>query len=217
MRIKIITLYSICSIGLYCCNDANKSENNKRVKEQSKSGFVKENKTSDIEKESQVKTKLTANSSKQVKKFIPPQVIFDPSVVDPMPPDPYWGNIGSIYPPMEGDELILDKPTDEEVFTIVEVNPEFNGGVNEMMKFLKEHIKYPEYAREIGIEGKVYIQFIVFKDGHLSDFKVIKKVHPTLDREALEVVQKMPNWVPGKNNGKSVNVVVVVPIVFKLS
>ena len=86
-----------------------------------------------------------------------------------------------------------------------------------MMKFLKEHIRYPEFARENGIEGKVFVQFIVLKDGHLANFKIIRKVDPSLDREALRVVQQMPNWVPGINNGKAVNVAVIIPVVFKLS
>jgi len=212
MKIQIISLFTLCSIGLFCCNNENKSQ----AKEKSKSGFDKENKCNDIEKESQVKTKQTANSTKQVKKFIPPQVAFDPSYIDPMPRDPSLGIGSSIDPPLEGDELILDKPIDEKVYTVVEVNPEFNGGVNEMMKFLREHIIYPEDAKEIGIEGKVFVQFIVHKDGQLSDFKVIKKVYPSVDREALRVIQQMPNWVPGKNNGNIVSVRVVIPIIFKL-
>jgi TonB family protein len=217
MKIQIITLFTICSIGLFCCNNMNKRENNKLTKEKSKSGLVKEKKSTDVEKESQVKTVQTSNSTKKEKKYIPPQVIFDPSYGDPMPRDPSLGIASSIDPPLEGDELILEKPMEEEVFTVVEVNPEFNGGVNEMLKFLKEHIIYPEDAKEIGIEGKVFIQFIVHKDGHLSDFKIIKKVYPSVDREAIRVVQKMPNWIPGKNNGNIVSVRIVIPIIFKLS
>lgn len=212
MKIQIIFLFTLCSIGLFCCNNENKSQ----AKEKSKSGFDKENKCNDIEKESQIKTKQTANSTKKEKKYIPPQVVFDPSYIDPMPRDPSLGITSSIDPPLEGNELILEKPMEEEVFTVVEVNPEFNGGVNEMMKFLREHIIYPEDAKEIGIEGKVFIQFIVHKDGQLSDFKVIKKVYPSVDREAIRVVQKMPNWIPGKNNGNIVSVRVVIPIIFKL-
>jgi len=217
MKIQIITLFTICSIGLFCCNNVNKRENNKLTKEKSKSGLVKEKKSTGVEKESQVKTIQTSNSTKKEKKYIPPQVIFDPSYGDPMPRDPSLGIASSIDPPFAGDELIIEKPIEEEVFTVVEVNPEFNGGANEMMKFLREHIIYPEDAKEIGVEGKVLIEFIVHKDGHLSDFKVIKKVYPSIDREALRLVQKMPNWNPGKNNGNIVSVRIVIPIIFKLS
>ena len=212
MKIQIISLFTLCSIGLFCCNNEYKSQ----AKEKSKSGFVKEKKSSVIEKDSQFKTKQTANSTKKVKKFIPPQVVFDPGYRDPMPPDPSWGNTSSIDPPMDGDEFTIEKLVEEEVFTIVEVNPEFNGGVNEMMKFLREHIIYPEDAKEIGIEGKVFVQFIVHKDGQLSDFNVIKKVYPSVDKEAIRVVQKMPNWIPGENNGNIVSARVVIPIIFKL-
>ena len=215
MKIQIISLFTLCSIGLFCCN--NKRENNKLIEEKSKSGLVKEKKSTYNEKESQVKIKHTANSTKKEKKYIPPQVIFDASYIDPMPRDPSLGIGSTIDPPLEGGELILEKPMEEEVFTVVEVNPEFNGGMNEMLKFLKEHIIYPEDAKEIGIEGKVLIQFIVHKDGQLSDFKIIKKVYPSVDREAIRVVQKMPNWIPGKNNGNIVSVRVVIPIIFKLS
>ena len=213
MKIQIISLFTLCSIGLFCCNNENKSQS----KEKSKGGLGKEKQCNDIEKESQVKIKHTANSTKKEKKYIPPQVIFDPSYIDPMPRDPSLGIGSSIDPPFEGGELILEKPMEEEVFTVVEVNPEFKGGVNEMMKFLREHIIYPEDAKEIGIEGKVLIQFIVHKDGQLSDFKIIKKVYPSVDREAIRVGQKMPNWSPGKNNGNIVSVRVVIPIIFKLS
>ena len=196
MKIQIISLFTLCSIGLFCCNS--KRENNKLIEEKSKSGLVKEKKSSEIEKETQNKNERSANSNKTDKKYIPPQVIFDPSYIDPMPRDPSLGIGSSIDPPLEGDELILEKPMEEEVFTVVEVNPEFNGGVNEMLKFLKEHIIYPEDAKEIGIEGKVLIQFIVHKDGQLSDFKIIKKVYPSVDRGQSESFKKCPIGFRGK-------------------
>jgi TonB family protein len=214
MKIKIIILFAICSIGLFCCNNNKKD---KLAKEKLKSDLIKEKKSHNNVKESQDKTENSSNSIKKEKRYIPPQVVFDSSYIDPMPRDPSLMEFGPIDQLMEGDELILEKQLEEEVFTIVEVNPEFNGGMNEMLNFLREHIIYPEDAKEIGIEGKVLIQFIVHKDGQLSDFKVIKKVYPSVDREALRVVQKMPKWIPGKNNGKIVSVRVVIPIIFKLS
>lgn len=214
MKIKIIILFVICSIGLVCCKNQKKD---KPAKEKLKSNLIKEKKSHNNVKESQDKTENSSNSIKKEKKYIPPQVVFDSSYIDPMPRDPSLMEFGPIDRPMEGDELILDKPIDEQVFTVVDVHPEYSGGPNEMMKFLKEHIRYPEFARENGIEGKVFVQFIVLKDGHLANFKIIRKVDPSLDREALRVVQQMPNWVPGINNGKAVNVAVIIPVVFKLS
>ena len=130
MKIQIISLFTLCSIGLFCCNNENKSQDNEQAKEKSKSGFVKEKKSSDIEKESQVKTKQTPNSTKKAKKYIPPQVVFDPSYIDPMPRDPSLGIGSSIDPPLEGDELILDKPID-----VDHIVPRSLGGENSINNY----------------------------------------------------------------------------------
>ena len=74
-----------------------------------------------------------------------------------------------------------------------------------MMEFLGKNTKYPEMARENGIQGRVYVQFVVYKDGSIKDVKVMKGRHATLDKEAVRVVKSMPKWVPGKQRGKSVN------------
>jgi periplasmic protein TonB len=105
----------------------------------------------------------------------------------------------------------------EEVLTVVEKMPEFPGGENALIEFLKKQIKYPEDAKDLGISGTVYTSFVVGTDGKLKESKIIKGVHPILDEEALRVLEKMPAWKPGKQKGKPVNVSYVLPIKFTLT
>lgn len=101
----------------------------------------------------------------------------------------------------------------DEVFVVVEEQPEFPGGHPALMKFLSDNIRYPDHG---DIQGRVICNFIVEKDGSLSDFRVVRGVHPSMDKEALRVLQAMPNWKPGKQNGKEVRVRFTVPVVFRL-
>jgi protein TonB len=108
-------------------------------------------------------------------------------------------------------EEVYEKP-----FTVVEQMPEFAGGEQNMMKFLRENIKYPQMARESGIAGSVYVTFVVNKNGQISDVKILRGIGGGCDEEALRVVRAMPNWIPGKQNGKSVPVQFNLPIKFTL-
>ena len=103
------------------------------------------------------------------------------------------------------------------VFDVVEVMPQFPGGQIAMMKYIMENIKYPEQAMKEGIQGRVAVRFIVEKDGSISDVKPILSVHPLLNKEAVRVVESMPKWTPGKQNGKPVRVRFNVPVMFKLN
>ena len=105
----------------------------------------------------------------------------------------------------------------EEVFQVVENLPEFPGGMNELMKFLQQEVKYPKEAQEKGLQGRVIVQFIVKKDGSIIEPKVVKPVDPLLDAEAVRVVSAMPKWNPGKQRGQAVNVRFTLPICFRLS
>jgi protein TonB len=162
-------------------------------------------------------TELTSpkKSSKPKIVFIPPEVIPYPEPSPYPDPEPIWqGTVGMVDPSSSNEELILEIPVEEEVLTIAEVYPEFVGGQPALIKYLHENIVYPEDAKENGLQGKVYIQCVVYKDGHLADFKILKGVYPSIDREALKAVRKMPNWIPGKNDGKEVNVRMVIPVKF---
>lgn len=103
------------------------------------------------------------------------------------------------------------------VFDVVEVMPQFPGGQIAMLQYLMKNIKYPEQAMKEGIQGRVAVRFIVEKDGSISDVKPVLSVHPLLNKEAVRVVESMPKWSPGKQNGKPVRVRFNVPVMFKLN
>lgn len=105
------------------------------------------------------------------------------------------------------DDEVVDKP---------DVLPEFPGGMNELMNFIRKNVKYPADAQKNKIEGKVVVEFVVTKDGSVRDFNIISKTPDILNKEALRVVKSMPKWKPGKKDGKIVNVHFVLPIAFKL-
>ena len=111
-------------------------------------------------------------------------------------------------------EIKEDSPQD--VFDVVEKMPEFPGGVQELLGFLSKTIKYPAEAEKAGTQGRVIATFVVRKDGSISDARVVKSVDPLLDAEALRVINAMPAWTPGTQNGKPVNVKYTIPITFRL-
>ena len=108
-----------------------------------------------------------------------------------------------------------EKPCDK-VYDIVEVMPQFPGGQGELMKFLRNNIKYPAEAQKNKIEGRVIVTFVVNKKGRIIDPTVERSAHPLLDAEALRVVKRMPKWTPGRMNGEPVNVKYALPVTFKL-
>jgi protein TonB len=105
---------------------------------------------------------------------------------------------------------------DTQVFFIVEDMPEFPGGDLALRKYIANSISYPVIAQENGIQGKVYVTFVVDKDGGVSDARIARGVDPSLDKEALRVVNTLPKWKPGKQRGKPVRVSYTVPINFVL-
>ncbi len=103
-----------------------------------------------------------------------------------------------------------------EIFYIVEEMPEFPGGENALRQFISNNVHYPEMAQQKEIQGKVYVTFIVAKDGNVADARIVRGVDPSLDKEALRVVNSLPKWKPGKQRGQFVNVSYTVPIKFVL-
>ncbi|HEY9083567.1 MAG TPA: energy transducer TonB [Vicingaceae bacterium] len=103
------------------------------------------------------------------------------------------------------------------VFVIVEEMPEFPGGKDSLYKFLGANIVYPNKAKKDGIEGKVYVNFTIEKDGTINKVKVLRSVHPLLDEEAIRVVESFPKWKPGKQKGKTVRVSYNLPLNFVLN
>ena len=104
----------------------------------------------------------------------------------------------------------------EEVFMVVEEMPEFPGGMAKLMKYFSDNVRYPVVAAENGIQGRVICQFTVWKDGTIRDIVVVRGVDKALDREAVRLIENMPNWKPGKQRGKAVSCKYTVPVSFRL-
>lgn len=114
-------------------------------------------------------------------------------------------------------QVVTQAPVEEDkVFDMVEQMPQFPGGPAELLKYIAAHLKYPVIAAENGVQGRVTCQFVVGKDGKVRDVKILKTLDPYCDKEAVRVIMTMPNWIPGKQNGKAVAVKYTVPITFRL-
>lgn len=107
-------------------------------------------------------------------------------------------------------------PLDEKPFVTVEQMPSFKGGESAMNKFITDNIKYPASAKENGIQGRVTVRFVITQNGKITDIKVIRGIDPACDKEAIRIVESMPDWEPGKQNGKAVSVYYTLPIKFSL-
>ncbi len=106
--------------------------------------------------------------------------------------------------------------TKSEPFTVVEVMPIFPGGQTALVQYIASHLKYPPVAQENGVQGRVFVSFVVGEDGYVEDVQVIKGVDPSLDKEAVRVVKSLPRWTPGNQQGKPVRVRYSVPVTFAL-
>ena len=115
--------------------------------------------------------------------------------------------------------IVFEEPAEEEkideLFTLVEEIPSFVGGDSAFIEFVRNNLIYPDKARRMGLEGKVFVQFIVEKDGSLTNVKVLRGMHGDCNEEAIRVMQKSPRWITGKQRGRPVRVQMVVPITFK--
>ena len=104
--------------------------------------------------------------------------------------------------------------SDNSVYAMVDERAQFPGGQNEMLKYLQENLQYPEAAKANNVHGRVFVKFIVERDGSLSDIKVMKGLGNGCDEEAIRLIQSMPKWKPGKNKGKEVRTSMTVPVNF---
>jgi len=166
----------------------------------------------------------------------PPVIIPQPPVPVPPKPKPQIRIAEVVEEPEEvPQDIIIDsEPTDEPIppidfeptppvpvdeapFIIVEDMPEFPGGMEAFYKFISKKVKYPAQARRMGIEGRVYLQFVVEKDGSIGDLFVAKGVGAGLDEESLRVMKLVPNFKPGKQRGRPVRVQMTIPINFRLN
>ncbi len=171
--------------------------------------------------------------------FTPPKVVKDEQVKpDEQPPDldkiknqaistvTKAGDVNGVDPGLVADKgsgVVSAPPTENKVFTWVEQMPRFPGSTsdeesqNKILKYLHDHIQYPAMARDNGIQGTVYVQFIVGPDGAIRDVKTVSThLGGGLEDEAIKVVSGMPKWIPGKQNGRPVTVQFSIPVKFVL-
>jgi periplasmic protein TonB len=116
----------------------------------------------------------------------------------------------------EVKEQVIQQEAPKEIFTVVEEQPGYPGGDEARIRFLQENIKYPEEAKELGVQGKVFVTFVVEVDGSITDVRVLRGIGAGCDEEAIRVVKSMPRWVPGKQRGQPVRVQFNLPIKFTL-
>ncbi len=121
-----------------------------------------------------------------------------------------------LHPPAPVGPTVVEEEDAEQVFEIVEESTEFPGGKEAMMKWLSDNVKYPEIAQENNIQGRVFVTFVIERDGSPSNVQVARGVDPALDREAVRVVSRMPKWKPGKQRGRPVRQKFTIPVVFRL-
>ena len=117
---------------------------------------------------------------------------------------------------LQEHKVVIQETKKEEIFSHVEVMPSFPGGEGAMMKWLSDNINYPVIAQEQGIQGRVIIRFVVGPNGSVGNAEVQRSLDPSCDKEALRVVNRMPRWIPGKQNGQAVSVYYTLPVLFKL-
>ena len=117
-------------------------------------------------------------------------------------------------------ECTQEEPSGDDtdiIYQVIEEQPEFPGGMKELMKWFSENINYPEEAAKAGVQGRVFVRFVVHKDGSISSPEILRSSgNELLDTEALRVVSSMPKWKPGMQGGKAVNVWFTLPVIFKL-
>lgn len=162
----------------------------------------------------------------QTIKFVPPVVTDRPVEEEQPPPQEKMMNVQVGTQTQEGSNEseplpempIVPNPEEDKIFTYVEEMPSFPGGEAKMMQFIQSHVRYPPLAQENNVEGRVFVKFMVDKEGKIRDASVLKGIGSGCDEEALRVINSMPDWTPGKQNGRNVKVgSITIYIVFQLN
>lgn len=184
-----------------------------------------------IDKKKEVIEEVKAPPLKSTVKFLPPVIKPDDQVIDQYIPtteelnkaDPGKSTqvgdpTGVDYSLMEvkEEEKVVEEKEKVEIFSYVEEMPTPPGGYDAFYSYVGQNIQYPEIAKRAGVEGKIFLSFVVSKSGSISDVQVVKGIGAGCDEEAVRVIRGMQAWNPGKQNGRPVTVRVSVPIIFKL-
>lgn len=156
-----------------------------------------------------------------------PPVVVDENVESGLITQEELGNQSNTEVPAAGTEegpaettpppKVIETPAEQPVCVFVTEMPEFTGGAAEMYRYLASNLKYPVEARELGIQGRVFVEFIVEPDGSVSHVTVRRGIGSGCDEEATRVVASMPKWNPGKQNGQAVRVLLTLPVKFVLN
>lgn len=150
---------------------------------------------------------ISAVKVNDLKEIVETKVLENPVVVSELP-------VAAVK-----DTVRRDKGTRQkgDVFTVVEHMPEYPGGVNACVNFIKENVRYPAEAAAKGVQGRVIVQFVVDEEGAISNPRIVRSVDPALDAEAIRVIKLMPKWKPGMQRGQAVKVKYTLPVTFNLS
>jgi TonB family protein len=153
-------------------------------------------------------------TDKQTRRIIPPEI---PVIrIDPVPdPRPFYvGEPTVSCPTFEPIEFKADT-----IYDFAAVMPEFPGGQQALMNFLKTNLVYPEDAKELGIEGKVFVSFVIFEDGSVQHVSILRGINGNIscEKEVLRLIKRMPLWIPGQNEfGEKIKARMKIPVVFRL-
>ncbi len=146
-----------------------------------------------------------------------PTILVESNVVDQLIHDEPLAIDDPVEVDFSGAMVKMDDEPIEVVHVIVESMPEFPGGIEAFYKYVADEMDYPSAARRMGIEGRVYVQFIIDKDGSITEVNAVRGIGAGCDEEAELVLENAPKWIPGKQRGRAVKVRMILPITFRLS
>lgn len=153
----------------------------------------------------------------EIPKSLPTPIIQNPNIItSEAPPEIENNEVSNFDEPIVLNAEVFVDNTPEPPRIFAEKMPEYVGGESAMFKFLSREIEYCSKAKEFDIEGTVYVRFVIDKDGSITKAEVAKGVYPCLDKEALNAVKRMPKWIPAEHGNRKVQVIMVLPVSFKL-
>ncbi len=162
------------------------------------------------------KVHKSPKTEKQTRRIIPPEIPVVRIDPDPVPePYPYY----LVEPPVvcpTVDPVVIKADT---IYDFPAIMPEFQGGQQALLNYLQTNMVYPEDAKELGIEGKVFVSFVVFEDGSIQQVSILRGINgnKSCEKEVMRLIKRMPNWIPGKNElGRTIKARVKMPVVFRL-
>lgn len=200
-------ILSLVCLNLVACTEENKTIRTLKNPAKTEISASPKKGSNTVSKPTIPKTKKISSANPKIVVLPEPYYLGEPSIIEP--------------PGYSGGITISDTVPEfleEEILTFSVKMPEFKGGVSELFNFIKNTLIYPQMEKENGIEGTVYLQFVVNAVGKISAIKILRGVKGAvgLDKEAIRIVNAMPDWIPGENKGKKVSVYTTIPVKFRL-